>query len=764
MSEKLEKLINCISSDHIKAVSFDIFDTLLLRPVMFPTDMFWLAAGETCYEGACFAEMRVTAEQEARQRRAFYVDDIELDDIYYEMMTLYDISLEETKALKELELDTEATFLYPRKSVKQIYDTALALNKEIIISSDMYLPGDFLEKVLHKNGYHQYSQLYVSGEYKLSKATGRLYDRIVRDLESKGIRANEIIHFGDDYSADVTEAQKHGLQVGYIPSTTSRLRENRKLWDMLSCLDPSADNAVNIGMLANEMFDDPFISPINFEYSPLFGELQKARLRPTGISSEGKMDVLKRYLKKLHLLDIAKKLNGQIKASIRKRELVAKLDLKIANSLKELSVKKPGLNNNVLVIGDMVSFDKGVCNYLNQLSKQLNLVLVSETTWISRERTSAKVRFPFYIVPGVLGKNQYVPHKNIKISADMRKMLEKKTYLGWAVSNWKNRFPDMGIGYPEMLAFYAQKYYVQVFDLLAPKCIILWNAFHALHHIIEGLAREKNIPVMYMEFGSLPGTFVLETSGQMGESWPATNYEEFKNLEVSSDEMEEAAKIWSYIKKSKLNRNVQPKNTRISDIQEKLKPGRPVILYAGQNDYESGLYPYTEHTAQYHSPAFHSSDEAAEYLDHLAAKNNWNLIYKPHPIMTWAGCARCITKTAILVDDCDLNDLIDMSDITVTILSQTGYISMIREKPTLMLGYTQLKGKGCTYEAFSKEKIDEVILEALENGLTIQMKENFKKHIAQMLKFYLYDDLLDRELRYGRTIEDAVYGIQSIIN
>ena len=40
MSEKLEALLARILSDNIKVVSFDIFDTLLVRPVIAPVDLF----------------------------------------------------------------------------------------------------------------------------------------------------------------------------------------------------------------------------------------------------------------------------------------------------------------------------------------------------------------------------------------------------------------------------------------------------------------------------------------------------------------------------------------------------------------------------------------------------------------------------------------------------------------------------------------------------------------------------------------------------
>ena len=43
---------NIISSDEIKIISFDIFDTLLVRPSVKPKDIFYLLNGFLCYNRA----------------------------------------------------------------------------------------------------------------------------------------------------------------------------------------------------------------------------------------------------------------------------------------------------------------------------------------------------------------------------------------------------------------------------------------------------------------------------------------------------------------------------------------------------------------------------------------------------------------------------------------------------------------------------------------------------------------------------------------
>lgn len=173
----------------------------------------------------------------------------------------------------------------------------------------------------------------------------------------------------------------------------------------------------------------------------------------------------------------------------------------------------------------------------------------------------------------------------------------------------------------------------------------------------------------------------------------------------------------------------------------------------GQNDFESGICPYTRKARRYHSPIFRTTLEALEFLSVLAVKDNWNLIFKPHPIMASLGhdCKEKQDRIDI-VSDVNVNRLIDRVDLVATILSQSAYIALIREKPVLMLGYTQLRGKRCTYEAFAKRHISSKILTALEKGYTEKQKTQFIRHVAQLLNYYLYDDGVEREIRFGREL------------
>lgn len=367
-----------------------------------------------------------------------------------------------------------------------------------------------------------------------------------------------------------------------------------------------------------------------------------------------------------------------------------------------------------------------------------------------------KEKIKFFIVPDMFIKDSFHEFETNEVSLEQKLYIKRKAYLNEAVKNLTSRHKNMEKSYAQKFAIDAERYVNEFLEILQPKIVVIWNQFHAFHHVLDAICKKKKIQTVYYEYGALPGTYALENKGQMGESYPAIKYEEFRDLPVSDDDIRLAKKVWDYLKESKINRKKQPVNNELSILKEKLKKGRPTFFYAGQNDYESGLYPYTRNTKQRHSPLFKSSDKAAIVIAKICKKNNWNFIYKRHPLISKFSASRRMPSNVLLFDDIDITDVIEVADVTMTILSQTGYVSTIQKKPTIMLGYMQLRGKDCTYEAFKKRDIEKVMRQALEEGFTDKQEQAFVKHIAQLNKYYLFNDpYVERDLYYGRSIEEC---------
>lgn len=415
----------------------------------------------------------------------------------------------------------------------------------------------------------------------------------------------------------------------------------------------------------------------------------------------------------------------------------------------------PYKKNCTLLCGGMAGFDKGLLHFINNYSNSLkhqkrSMILLSEVTAEYRRYTAEKVKMPFLCTPHLLAKEIIVSGLSISISDEMLKLINQKKYIQNAIQLLKARHIHIGEGYAEAWAFFSYQYISLLLQKIVPEKVILWNKYYAFHLIFDGICTEQRIPTQYMEFGCLPGTISIDKGGQMGESFAAKHYRKFRRLEINDNEFFEMQKILTYLKESGLNRNPQP-NILFHKEYWHHKKGCPFIIYMGQNDYESGLYPYTKNTKKNHSPVFKSTLEALNYLILLSLKNSWNLLYKPHPIMESLGLADKNTAdiSEYMISNVNINSLIDCSDVIITIFSQSAYISLIREKPVVMLGYTQLRGKGCSYDAFCKLAIEQQIKKALKYKFTTSQKKNFIKHCAQLKKYYLLDDLQDKPYSIG---------------
>jgi len=436
----------------------------------------------------------------------------------------------------------------------------------------------------------------------------------------------------------------------------------------------------------------------------------------------------------------------------------------VLNSLKEglegleiLDIKKDKKRTNpTLVCGGMAAFDKELPHFLNEWNKtEHNLFLLSEVTAQFRRYTDNTITFPYICTPHLLAKEMIILNMEIPVTEDMILLCKNVEYVREAVENLEMRHNALEKGYALMWAYYAYHYINKLLDILAPSKVVLWNEFYAFHHIFGGVCKSRNIPLYFMEYGCIPGTICIEDIGQQGESIIARESEYFSEQKINLVEYTNAKIIIKYLKLTGLNRNIQPNIRLGKNMLHRYIPGRKTVAYIGQNDYESGLCPYTERSIIYHSPIFKSTLDALEYISILAIKNDWNMIYKPHPIMLSLQKELehlLADGKADILEEVNLNSLIDFSDLTITILSQSAYIALIRDKPVLMLGYTQLKSKKCTYEAFSVAEIENAIHSALKRGYTKMQKKSFLRHVAQLLKYYLYDDNNGRMLRFGKDI------------
>ena len=192
-----------------EVISFDIFDTLIFRPFSEPTDLFYFVGEQLGIMN--FKEIRCQMEQRARElcfkENGHY--EVTLAEIWEQMEHYAGIL---AKTGMAVEIATEKQFCYANPFMREVFQELCKRKKKIIIVSDMYLPAEILEEILHANGYSGYDKLYVSCEYGKNKAGGKLFELVKQE------NSGRLVHVGDNEHSDVAMAKKAGIATMHYPN------------------------------------------------------------------------------------------------------------------------------------------------------------------------------------------------------------------------------------------------------------------------------------------------------------------------------------------------------------------------------------------------------------------------------------------------------------------------------------------------------------------------------------------------------------------
>lgn len=275
-NSRLEDLKKLISSDEIKVVSFDIFDTLILRPLLYPDDIFEIMQWERPLSiKRHFHTIRALAEKQARRESSMgnpNIQDVTLSEIYGVMEKAFGVPHDECSILYDAEKKLEIDLAYVRKIGKELYELAAYMGKDIILISDMYLEKETVERILRDNGYTKHKSLYLSSDCRKLKATGRLFDAALK--AEKDLSPENILHIGDNWESDYNVPRSRNMKACFLPKTKDILFNtlgDRYTGNSVGYAVDNRNSVIDLTVhlkklpvrclyeiAANEMFDDPF--------------------------------------------------------------------------------------------------------------------------------------------------------------------------------------------------------------------------------------------------------------------------------------------------------------------------------------------------------------------------------------------------------------------------------------------------------------------------------------------------------------------------
>lgn len=209
----------CTLIDQCDTISFDIYDTAVLRNVLNPTDLFDVVQkkiNDLAIDIKEYKNLRIRAEEQSRIVTT--KEDVSLHEIYTQFELLIGKNIE-VEVVKQLELDTEIEFTIVNPLIKEAFDYASEKGKKIFFISDMYLPKDFINNLLCSLGYKNF-ELFVSNEIGKSKGSGNLYQYVSDTCQ---IDFSSWLHIGDNYIADYKQAIEKGIQAYHYQALRERV-------------------------------------------------------------------------------------------------------------------------------------------------------------------------------------------------------------------------------------------------------------------------------------------------------------------------------------------------------------------------------------------------------------------------------------------------------------------------------------------------------------------------------------------------------------
>jgi predicted HAD superfamily hydrolase len=231
-------------------ISFDIFDTLVMRKIADPIDVFRIMADRIQDPALSALFPAARRDAELRCRTKFGPGLYNIFQIYDELALGCKL-LQKIDYLIDIELAVEKSVIEPRKKMALLFNSLCAKGKRLLLVSDMYLDQDDLEPILAKCGIQNYERIFISCEQGTSKESGALWNIVFGYLNSK-----KFLHIGDNPKADIEKASIAGADTFYIFSP-DRMLKSSTINGIVEAGD-SIGNSIALGFLCNRLFNDPF--------------------------------------------------------------------------------------------------------------------------------------------------------------------------------------------------------------------------------------------------------------------------------------------------------------------------------------------------------------------------------------------------------------------------------------------------------------------------------------------------------------------------
>lgn len=254
------------------AISFDVFDTLVMRTVLDPWDIFDIVESR-------ISERNIIIKNFKKYRREADIaskggDIYQIYEILQKWLGLSDC---QKNMILQIELECEKEALVSRRDMVEIMNYAYQKGKRVSLISNMYLPEKVYKEILERVGITQYHKLYVSCEYRTTK-NQKLYEEYKRDVGTA-----KCLHIGDDYYADIVKPKEYAIDSYEVLSGFDMLKIS-DFHGILGHINNINEKSL-IGLLISYTFNSPFAmnSTFGIVNIHMYKDIGRCFIAPIGV-------------------------------------------------------------------------------------------------------------------------------------------------------------------------------------------------------------------------------------------------------------------------------------------------------------------------------------------------------------------------------------------------------------------------------------------------------------------------------------------------
>lgn len=253
--------------DNAQIVSFDIFDTLIMRKIFSPEDVFRLLGSRT-------KELNINTDIGAVRAKISAKCDscASIDDIYMAIKEETDLSDEVIEDIKTIERDIDEQLCVARNDIAKLYEYCIESGKEVYLISDMYYTLQDIKRLLDKCGLSVIDDrhIWISCEKKKDKISGSMW----KEYSSVVGENAKCIHIGDNKTGDIENPTKYGIDSYYVMSGKDMVM-NSSISELASHVNTVSDS-ICLGLVTAKLFNSPFAlcsnkGKLSFDNSEVYG-------------------------------------------------------------------------------------------------------------------------------------------------------------------------------------------------------------------------------------------------------------------------------------------------------------------------------------------------------------------------------------------------------------------------------------------------------------------------------------------------------------